>query len=115
MRLLFTKYRANFFNNMQSRDLEDDIIRQISLQAYCKSRQSILKRLHLATNDLNLKASSLLNSSSPSPCSTALPKTVRRFAVGQTHTIDDHVDVAGIGLKRDAVGLPLQNPIEDRH
>ena len=40
---------------------------------------------------------------------------VRSFAVDQTHTIDDHVDVAGISLKRDAVWLSLQHPVEDRH
>ena len=114
-RLCFTKYRANFLSNIQSPVLGDDFLRQISLQAHCKSGRSILKKLHLAANDLNLKASSLHNSSSPSLCLTSLPTTSDPFPFDQAHTLDDHVDVAGISLKRDAVGLPLQDPVEDCH
>ena len=124
MRLCFTKYRTNFFNIIQSRDLGDDILWQISLQAYCKSGRSILKTLHLADNDLNLKASSLLNSSSPSLCSTALPTTsdplpltrpIPLMIMSTWRSDPSHTNDQIIGLKRDPVGLPLQNLVEDRH
>ena len=46
--------------------------------------------------------------------STALPD-VRPSVNDQTHTLDDHVDVAVVGLERDAVGLALQKPVENGH